>query len=164
LDGSVPEDNPFPDSLVYSYGHRNPQGLAWTEEGVLYSAEHGPSGDESVRDEINRIEAGKNYGWPIITGDEKRKGMISPQYQSGEDTWAPSGLTFLEGKLYIAGLRGEEVRFFATGKKESGRIFTGKGRLRDIVAVDGTLYVLTNNTDGRGSPKKGDDRLFKLAP
>ncbi|MFD1425788.1 PQQ-dependent sugar dehydrogenase [Kroppenstedtia sanguinis] len=163
-DGSVPKDNPFPGSLVYSYGHRNPQGLSWTEDGVLYSAEHGPSGDESGRDEINRIEAGKNYGWPLITGDEKKKGMVSPQYQSGERTWAPSGLASLDGKLYIAGLRGEQIRFFATKKQRTGQLFTGKGRLRDIVAVEGDLYVLTNNTDGRGTPKKEDDRLFKWSP
>jgi glucose/arabinose dehydrogenase len=164
LDGNVPEDNPFPGSLVYSYGHRNPQGLAWSEKGDLYSAEHGPSGAESGRDEINRIEAGKNYGWPVITGNEKKKGMVSPQYQSGGQTWAPSGLAHQDGKLYIAGLRGEQIRFFATDKNRTGKIFTGKGRLRDIVAVDGSFYVLTSNTDGRGTPRTGDDRLFKWTP
>ena len=82
----------------------------------------------------------------------------------GGQTWAPSGLAHQDGKLYIAGLRGEQIRFFATDKNRTGKIFTGKGRLRDIVAVDGSFYVLTSNTDGRGTPRTGDDRLFKWTP
>ncbi|OYD06190.1 PQQ-dependent sugar dehydrogenase [Paludifilum halophilum] len=162
LDGSVPEDNPFPDSYVYSYGHRNPQGLAWTDKGVMYSAEHGPSGDETGKDEINRIEAGKNYGWPVIVGDEEKKGMESPLYQSGEDTWAPSGLAESDGTLYVAGLRGQQIRAFSTDGTSSRLVFEGEGRLRDILSLDGRFYVLTNNTDGRGSPGKNDDRLLRL--
>ncbi|PTX53708.1 glucose/arabinose dehydrogenase [Melghirimyces profundicolus] len=163
-DGTIPTDNPFKGSPVYSYGHRNPQGLAWTDNGRMYSSEHGPSGSESGRDEINRIQAGKNYGWPVIKGDQKKKGMVSPLYQSGKDTWAPSGMAYLDGKLYVAGLRGEQVRSFSIQEKQTRLVDSGKGRLRDLVEVEGALYVLTNNTDGRGTPKKGDDLLLKLSP
>lgn len=106
LDGSIPEDNPFPDSYVYSYGHRNPQGLAWNSNGtIMYSSEHG----ESAHDEINIIEPGKNYGWPKITGDGVREGMEKPLLQSGNDTLAPSGITFFEDHLFITGLRGQSL-------------------------------------------------------
>ena len=90
-DGSVPEDNPFPGSYVYSLGHRNPQGLAWNAEGsILYSSEHGNIGE----DEINIIEPGGDYGWPDISGAAEAEGTVSPVLQSGRDTWAPSGIAF----------------------------------------------------------------------
>ncbi|HEU5139962.1 MAG TPA: PQQ-dependent sugar dehydrogenase [Bacillales bacterium] len=158
LDGTVPEDNPFPDSLVYSYGHRNPQGLAWTEEGDLYSAEHG----SSAHDEMNRIQPGGNYGWPIIRGDETKKGMIPPLFQSGQQTWAPSGLAYNNGTLYMAGLRGAQIRAFHLQNHTSEIVFQGVGRLRDIVIENGAAYVITNNTDGRGNPRPQDDLLLKL--
>lgn len=158
LDGSVPEDNPISDSPVYSYGHRNPQGLAWDEEGQLYSSEHGPT----AHDEINRIEPGNNYGWPEIVGDEEKEGMETPLYHSGTDTWAPSGLAYADGKLWVAGLRGEKVRSFSPDGEQTELKLEGEGRLRDIVpASDGSFYILTNNTDGRGSPGDGDDRLLR---
>lgn len=91
LDGSIPADNPFPGSPVYSYGHRNPQGLAWhPETGQLYSSEHG----QSSHDELNGIEAGQNYSWPNIEGNQTEVGMVSPILHSGNETWAPSGMTF----------------------------------------------------------------------
>jgi glucose/arabinose dehydrogenase len=96
-DGSVPADNPFPNSYVYSYGHRNPQGLAWQPKtGRLYATEHGPSGFQSCcRDEVNLIEPGKNYGWPEVRGDETREGMVSPVIHAGtSETWAPAGASF----------------------------------------------------------------------
>ena len=70
LDGSIPNDNPFPQSYIYSYGHRNPQGLAWSTDGTMYASEHG----NAANDEINIIEKGKNYGWPLIEGTEKSTG------------------------------------------------------------------------------------------
>lgn len=161
-DGSIPKDNPFPGSYVYSYGHRNSQGIAWTSKGEMYNAEHGPSGRDTGKDEINQIRAGENYGWPVIQGDETRKGMRSPLYQSGNDTWAPSGMTVAEDTLYVAGLRGQQIRSFTVKGDSSEKIFQGEGRLRDILYQDGMFYVLTNNTDGRGEPGKKDDRLIRL--
>src|SRR5690606_4370632 len=81
LDGSIPDDNPFPDSYVYSYGHRNPQGITWTPDGTMYASEHG----QSANDEINKIEAGKNYGWPLIEGEEEHEGFLSPLFTSGSE-------------------------------------------------------------------------------
>ena len=97
-DGTIPTDNPFPNSYVFSYGHRNPQGLAWEPgSGRLYATEHGPSGFQGCcRDEVNYIEPGKNYGWPTIRGDETKQGMISPVIQAGSsETWAPAGAVFV---------------------------------------------------------------------
>lgn len=159
LNGNVPSDNPFPESYVYSYGHRNPQGLAWDEDGTLYSAEHGPSG----HDEINRIAPGNNYGWPLIIGDETASGMETPLFHSGTETWAPSGLIYHMGRLYFAGLRGEHIRAFDLETETSDIVFEGVGRIRDLyVDEDGTLLVVTSNRDGRGQPADEDDRLLRL--
>lgn len=174
-DGTVPEDNPFPGSFVYSYGHRNPQGLAWDIAGRLYETEHGPSGVPGGRDEINLIEFGKNYGWPVITDGETRAGMESPIIQSGSDTWAPTGMTFVkggawDGSLLFTGLRGQSLYRVVIDKNDPRKIelfqslFTGKfGRLRDVVqAPDKSIYVLTSNRDGRGLPSAEDDRILRL--
>ncbi|QKS73296.1 sorbosone dehydrogenase family protein [Paenalkalicoccus suaedae] len=158
LQGDVPDDNPINDSYVYSYGHRNPQGLAWNEEEELYSSEHG----QTALDEINLIEAGNNYGWPVIEGDEEESGMETPVAHSGDDTWAPSGITFYDNQLVVAGLRGESLYVLNEDTEELEVIFDGEGRLRDVVSHNDALYVLTNNTDGRGSPADNDDRLLRL--
>ncbi len=157
-DGSVPADNPFGDSYVYSYGHRNPQGIAWSEDGTMYASEHGPS----AHDEINRIEAGKNYGWPEITGDETNQGMETPIFQSGSDTWAPSGMAAHEGKLYVSTLRGIALREFDPAAKMTKEVVTGVGRIRDVMADEEYLYFVSNNTDGRGNPSEGDDKLYRV--
>ncbi|MBI2869416.1 MAG: PQQ-dependent sugar dehydrogenase [Chloroflexi bacterium] len=171
-DGTAPGDNPFPGSLVYSYGHRNPQGLAWQPgTGRLYATEHGPAG----RDEVNFIEPGKNYGWPGITGDETRAGMEPPVRHSGSETWAPSGAAFARsgqwaGSLLFTGLRGQSLYRLSLDPTDPRRVvafeklLTGRyGRLRDIVAgPDGAVYILTSNRDGRGSVRPGDDKLLKL--
>ena len=172
-DGSIPEDNPIKGSPVYSYGHRNPQGLAWhPETGDLYSSEHG----QSAHDELNLIEAGKNYGWPIIEGDETEEGMQSPVAQSATETWAPSGMTFVskgiwKNQLLVANLRGMQVlkvEFDQSGKQVKGieSLFKEKyGRIRNIIeAPDGSLYMMTNNRDGRGKPTEKDDRIIRLIP
>lgn len=159
LDGSIPNDNPIPNSYVYSYGHRNPQGLAWDEKGTLYSAEHG----QSAHDEINLIEPGNNYGWPIIEGNETKPDMVSPIYQTGEETWAPSGIDYANGKLYIATLRGSKVRSYEI---ETGRIevvLDINSRMRDVLIEDDTLYTITNNKDGRGNAKEDDDKLLSIS-
>ena len=159
LDGTVPNDNPFPNSYVYSYGHRNPQGLAWGSDGTLYESEHGPS----ANDEINRIQPRHNYGWPEITGTEKREGMETPLFTSGNDTtWAPSGMEFYDDKLYVATLRGNAVREFDLQTGGSKEVITGLGRIRDVYIKDHYLYFISNNTDGRGIPLEGDDKLYRI--
>ncbi|QHS23178.1 PQQ-dependent sugar dehydrogenase [Virgibacillus sp. MSP4-1] len=158
LDGSIPSDNPFSNSYVYSYGHRNPQGLAWDKNGQLYSTEHG----QTAHDEINRIEPGNNYGWPVIQGDEEKAGMIPPFYHTGNTTWAPSGIDSRKGKLYIAALRGTKIIAFDINTKEQTVIYDQGDRVRDIFIQNDSLYAITNNRDGRGTPKEGDDRLMKI--
>lgn len=160
LDGSIPSDNPFKNSYVYSYGHRNPQGLTWSPEGTLYASEHG----NRSNDEINKIELGLNYGWPEIEGMEEREGMVEPIFTSGSNnTWAPSGMGYYNGKLYVAALRGNAVLEFNLETGETSEIVTGLGRVRDVFVVDDTLYFVTNNTDGRGNPQPNDDKLYSIS-
>ncbi|WP_246096643.1 PQQ-dependent sugar dehydrogenase [Paenibacillus sinopodophylli] len=163
LDGKIPADNPFPNSYVYSYGHRNPQGLVWNEEGILYNTEHGPSGTPGGHDEINVIEAGGNYGWPTIYGDATAEGMIAPIYHTGEEAIAPSGAALdANNRILLATLRGGALYRFDPAINEMTVVFEGEGRLRDVKINDGRVYVITNNTDGRGNPSKTDDRLLLL--
>ncbi|MFZ4453297.1 PQQ-dependent sugar dehydrogenase [Salibacterium aidingense] len=159
LDGDIPEDNPIDDSYIYSYGHRNPQGISWNEEGALFSSEHGPSG----HDEINRIEPGENYGWPEITGNESQNGMRPPLSHSGNDTWAPSGTAF-DGTndFYVTGLRGTQLMRFHVEEETMEVVYSGEGRLRDVLIAGDSMYVVTNNRDGRGNPDEEDDQLLKL--
>ena len=157
-DGTVPEDNPFGDSYVYSYGHRNPQGLAWDEAGRMFSTEHG----ESARDELNEIKPGENYGWPVIEGDEQKDGMQSPLIHSGEDTWAPSGLASHNGNLYFAALRGEALKRYKVKEEELEDAGNGKGRIRDVLIDGDSIYFISNNTDGRGNPQNEDDKLYQI--
>lgn len=169
-DGSIPNDNPF-GNAVYSYGHRNPQGLAWDDEGGLWSTEHGRSGVLSGYDEVNFIEKGANYGWPEIQGDETREGMRAPAAHSGATkTWAPASLAYRDGVLYFAGLRGEalyQVPIVSRGTLgDVTERFTGEyGRLRAVsVDAEGSLFFSTSNKDGRGKPQGGDDRVITLVP
>ena len=177
-DGSVPGDNPFPGSPVYSYGHRNPQGLAWhPETGDLFAIEHGPVGN----DEVNLIVPGGNYGWPVVGGDETGEGFMAPVLHSGIETWAPSGAAFYDGdvmpahwqgRLFFGALRGQRivwVDFQEPGYQHVQRqdsIFVRlHGRIRDVVmGSDGHLYFLTSNLDGRGRPREGDDLLLRISP
>ncbi|ACJ19834.1 PQQ-dependent sugar dehydrogenase [Coxiella burnetii] len=159
-DGSIPADNPFPGSPVYSYGHRNSQGIAWDKAGNLWSTEHG----SDAHDEINLIKPGKNYGWPIVRGNEKRSDMESPILQSGEATWAPAGAAIIGEKLYFAGLRGEALYVFNIKTHDLHKYFEGEfGRLRAVVVgPDGLLYVTTSNRDGRGLPRP--DEILVINP
>ncbi|WP_229683264.1 PQQ-dependent sugar dehydrogenase [Virgibacillus oceani] len=158
LDGSIPSDNPFDNSYIYTYGHRNPQGLAWDHAGNLYATEHG----SDAYDEINRLEKGRNYGWPVIRGDKAGDEMETPVTHSGEDTWAPSGMTFFNGNFYFASLKGEGLRRFNPESEKIELIYSDFGRIRDVLATEKGLYIITNNTDGRGSPADNDDRLLLL--
>jgi len=164
-DGAIPADNPFPGSPVYSYGHRNPEGLAWDSGGNLWATEHG----SSATDELNLIEPGKNFGWPVIRGDDAREGMVTPVIHSGSHTWAPSGAAYRNGSIFFTGLRGESLfEAVLDGVKVTSlaAYFEGEyGRLREVVVgPDGFLYILTSNRDGRGSPVAQDDRLLKADP
>jgi len=176
--GDIPGDNPFGGSPVYSLGHRNPQGLAWhPETGSLFSSEHGPSGEFGLRDKdiINVIKKGGNYGWPLVLGDANVEPYIDPIIMWPRAT-PPSGMTFWNGRLYVATLRSQALVRIDVEKSGDtyevtniDRLFANDwfsgvyGRLRDAVAgPDGALYVLTNNRDGRGSPRAGDDRILRM--
>lgn len=175
-DGGVPPDNPFPGSPVYSLGHRNVQGLAWhPSTRRLYATEHGPSGELGfAHDEVNLIRPGGNYGWPeVLCGQGGRPGFIEAIACSGEETWAPSGATFVSrgawaGALLVATLRGAHLRLFTLSEDgtrvlRATRVLEGFGRLRDVVeGPDGALYVLTSNRDGRGFPAPDDDRILRI--
>lgn len=167
-DGAIPDDNPF-GNAVYSYGHRNVQGLTWDDRGRLWSTEHGPSGLETGNDEINLIEKGKNYGWPVIRGMERHKGMETPIAESGRDyTWAPASAAYWNGSLYFGGLRGEalyEAKIRDNPPEIVAHFLHRFGRIRDVVVgPDGKLYLTTSNTDGRGRPREGDDKILWVDP
>jgi glucose/arabinose dehydrogenase len=167
-EGKAAPGNPF-GSLVYSYGHRNPQGIAWDSSGRLWATEHGRSGVRSGLDEINLIEPGNNYGWPVIEGDETGDGMENPMLHSGPAaTWAPGGSTFIEDVLFFTGLRGQAVyRVDTLADTVSPREYFKNefGRIRDIVTgPDAKLYLATSNRDGRGKPIAGDDRIIRVDP
>ncbi len=185
-DGNIPADNPFSGSPVYSYGHRNPQGIAWRPKtNKLFESEHGPSGEfgKFAHDEINIIVKGGNYGWPHVIGAPQDKSYIGPVVV-WKKTTPPSGITFyhgsllghLKGDLFVATLKSEALirivldrdagktvrieRWFAENF-EKGKF----GRLRDVVeGPDGCIYFLTNNRDGRGEPEEGDDRIYRIVP
>jgi glucose/arabinose dehydrogenase len=166
-DGSIPVDNPF-GNAVYSYGHRNSQGIAWDDKNQLWATEHGRSGILSGYDELNLIQKGMNYGWPVTQGDEQKPGMVSPIMQSGPDeTWAPAGIAFLKGTLFFGGLRGESlyaVRISNINKALLIAYLQKKfGRIRAVVVgPDGYLYISTSNTDGRGQPQLNDDKIIRI--
>ena len=161
--GAAPADNPFPGSVVYSLGHRNPQGIAWDADGRLWAAEFG----QNTWDELNLITPGANYGWPIVEGASGRAGFVDPVAQWSTSEASPSGLTYIGGTLFLAALRGERVWGVTPGPEgatvEIAAYFVGElGRVRDVApGPDGTLWILTNNTDGRGNTRAGDDRLME---
>ena len=170
-DGGVPADNPF-GSAVYSYGHRNPQGLTWDEEGRLWSTEHGRSAGGSGYDELNLIERGANYGWPLIQGDAEAPGMVNPILHSGPNyTWAPGGAAYWNGRIFFGGLRGEALYEAGPLERGRGRVellvhFHGEfGRIRAVrIGPDGMLYFSTSNRDGRGQVRRGDDKIVRIDP
>ena len=161
--------NPF-DTEVYSYGHRNAQGLAWDSDGNLWSSEHGRSVGGSGFDEINLITSGSDYGWPDSEGDSVAVGTVGPARHSTADvTWAPGGLAYLDGSLYMPGLRGEalyEAVLEGTDIVGWHEHLVGEyGRLRTVVVgPDDYIYLTTSNQDGRGEPVTSDDRLIRLNP
>jgi len=161
-DGTIPDDNPFDSSPIFSYGHRNPQGIAWSNDGLLVSSEHGPSGEMGYgHDEINVIVKGKNYGWPKVVGDSSDDSFVNPIIHSGQSTWAPSGMVYfdsnkipsLDGKFLEGALRGQHLMVVDIAKDGSlisaEKMFEGEfGRIRTAqIGPDGVLYILTANGD-----------------
>ena len=176
-DGSIPDDNPFQGSPVYSYGHRNPQGIDWHPgSNRMYSSEHGPVG----RDELNEIKPGGNYGWPYMAGveGERREGLIEPVIDFGDVSIAPSGASFVDsggleeirGDLLIACLRAQmlvHVAFDSSGDVVGYEYMLQGvyGRLRDVVPhPEGGVLIATSNRDGRGTPRRGDDKIIWIKP
>ncbi len=158
-DGGVPSDNPFDGSPVYSLGHRNPQGLAWDDD-TMYATEFG----QDTWDELNVIEPGLNYGWPTVEGVADDDRFVDPIQQWSPDDASPSGMTIAAGSIWIANLRGERLREvpLADTSAWSEHMVSEHGRLRDVVGADGSLWVLTNNTDGRGDPGPDDDCVLRI--
>jgi glucose/arabinose dehydrogenase len=167
-DRLVPADNPFaergfPASLVYSVGHRNVQGLAVDDEGHLWASEFG----QNTWDELNRIDAGANYGWPVVEGGAGDDRFVDPLAQWGTAEASPSGVAFAAGTVFMAGLRGQRLWRIPVGGGRAGEpsavLVNELGRLRTVEpAPDGSLWLVTSNTDGRGSPRAGDDRILRL--
>jgi glucose/arabinose dehydrogenase len=180
-DGTTPGDNPF-NTPVYAYGLRNPQGLAWRKpSNTLYCTDHGPSGEglRFAHDEVNLVVPGGNYGWPYVVGDEEGTGFRKPLLHSGLETWAPSGCCFYNsdligewtGSFFFACLRGQQLHRLLLDEAGdtvtvSEKLYEGiYGRLRDVVeGPDGSLYILTSNRDGRGTPSPEDDRILRISP
>jgi glucose/arabinose dehydrogenase len=181
LDGSIPSDNPFPGSPVYSYGHRNPQGLAWQPgSGRLYATEHGPSGSDGPGggDEINLIQPGANYGWPLVSHDATLEGTESPLIQFTPAV-APAAAMFysgdvlpmFDGKFFFGALRGEGVVMVTISTQDPKSIedvqwiVSDVGRVREVTeSPDGLIYFTTSNQDGRGTYRVGGDRVYRIVP
>lgn len=164
-EGDPAPGNPSGDSLVWSSGHRNIQGLAFDDTGQLWASEFG---DQDF-DELNRIDKGANYGWPLFEGDGGAPDYVDPQVVWSTDEASPSGLAFADGQFWMASLRGERLwRIQLNGDRAQRPTdwFVGAhGRMRTVeVAPDGRLWVTTSNTDGRADPKQGDDRILVIDP
>jgi glucose/arabinose dehydrogenase len=167
LDGSAPSDNPVPGSLVWSYGHRNVQGLAWDRSGRLWATEFGAS----EFDEVNLIRKGRNYGWPEIEGRGSTDGgrFTKPKVTWSTSEASPSGAAIAGGTMYIGALQGEgvlRVRLTGSRARKMRPLLRGSyGRIRTVVrAPDGSLWVTSSNRDGRGAPRDGDDRIVRFRP
>ncbi|MDG5808234.1 PQQ-dependent sugar dehydrogenase [Streptomyces ossamyceticus] len=163
-EGEPAPGNPFGNSLVYSYGHRNVQGLAWDSKQRLWASEFG----QNTWDELNQIRPGGNYGWPEVEGKEGKSGYIDPVAVWSVDDASPSGIAIAEGSVWMAGLKGQRLwRIPLRGTKVSADpqpFLEGEyGRLRTVVSAGGDkLWLTTSETDGRGSPEDGDDKILEL--
>ncbi|MFF1508789.1 PQQ-dependent sugar dehydrogenase [Streptomyces sp. NPDC058326] len=163
-EGRPAPGNPFAGSVVYSYGHRNVQGIAWDTAGRLWAAEFG----QNTWDELNLVEAGKNYGWPEAEGRTGRTGFVDPVAQWPTSEASPSGIAYARGAIWMAGLRGERLwRVPLSGAERSGDpeafLTEEYGRLRTVLAGGGgRLWLVTSETDTRGTPGPGDDRILRL--
>ncbi|MGW4635174.1 PQQ-dependent sugar dehydrogenase [Nocardia sp. NPDC004415] len=163
-DGAPAPGNPTPGSPVLSLGHRNVQGLAWDRAGRLFAAEFG----QNRLDELNLVEPGRNYGWPTVEGPGgSDRGFTDPVLTWPTSAASPSGIAIAGDTLYLAALRGERLwtTTLSDGTATTPRpVFDDTyGRLRTVaVAPDGALWLTTSNTDGRGDPRTGDDRVLRF--
>ncbi|MFD9977244.1 PQQ-dependent sugar dehydrogenase [Streptomyces sp. NPDC059017] len=167
-DGRPVHGNPSADSVVYSYGHRNVQGLAWDSRKRLWASEFG----QNTWDELNLIEPGKNYGWPEAEGRAGRSGLVDPVAQWRTQEASPSGIAYAAGSIWMAGLRGERLwRIPLAGTEPSAEpqafLEEEYGRLRTVLPVEGAaggrdVWLVTSETDNRGTPAAGDDRILRL--
>lgn len=162
--GEPAPDNPFGDA-VWSWGHRNVQGLAFDDDGRLWASEFG----SNAYDELNLIEAGDDYGWPIVEGEGGEPDFHDPELTWPVDEASPSGLAYRDGELWMAALRGQRLWRItldgATASDPTAYLAGEYGRLRTVaVAPDGRLWVTTSNLDGRGDPVAGDDRILVVEP
>lgn len=164
-DGTIPIDNPFRGSAIYAYGFRNVQGLTWhPETRELYASDHGATGN----DEINVVRAGSNYGWPYE--ECSNEGKYTAPVICFNPSIAPSGIAIpnssklgYSGDLLLATLKGSQLRSIDLYTGEQNNILVGYGRLRDVVeGYNGSLFVLTSNTDGRGLIQENDDKILRI--
>lgn len=181
-DGSLPNDNPFKGSPIWSYGHRNSQGIDWhPETGELYSSEHGPSvfDGASGGDEVNRIVKGGNYGWPLVSHNRTLEGTIPPiiQYTPAEPPgsfliYSGDEIPQFKNNLFFGSLKGEGILRIILDENDpdkvisSEKLVTGEyGRIREVMqGPDGFIYFTTSNRDGRAKPDPSDDRIFRIRP
>ena len=162
-DGDPAPGNPFDGSPVWSLGHRNVQGLAWDSRGQLWASEFG----QNTWDELNRIEPGKNYGWPEVEGRSDDDRYVNPVRQWRTSEASPSGIAVAEDSVFMAALGGTRLWQVPIPGGRAGRpvalMRERYGRLRTVAAApDGSLWVTTSNRDGRGAPRDGDDRIVRL--
>jgi glucose/arabinose dehydrogenase len=159
-DGKPAPGNPRANSPVWTLGHRNVQGLAWDSNGKMYATEFG----QNTWDEVNVIVAGRNYGWPTVEGKAGKPAFADPMVQWATDEASPSGAAIAGRTLYVAALKGERLWTVPLDGGAPSAQFTGRyGRLRTVaVAPDGSLWLTTSNTDGRGEEKAGDDRVLRF--
>lgn len=162
--GAAAPGNPTAGNRMWSMGHRNVQGLAFDDAGRLWASEFG----QNTWDELNLIRAGGNYGWPTVEGNNNNPNFVNPIAQWPTSQASPSGIAFSRNTVWLASLRGQ--RLWAVPVLNGGpdgspvNFFNGSfGRLRMVTsAPDGSLWLMTNNTDGRGTPRPGDDRILRL--
>jgi glucose/arabinose dehydrogenase len=172
-DGDVPPDNPDPTSPVWTLGHRNVQGIGWAPDGRVFASEFG----QDTWDELNVLVPGGNYGWPVVEGlGGTDRGFVDPLVTWHTDEASPSGIAVTDEGVYLAALAGQRLWRVPLHPLPAGAaptdpagvgapqvVLDGYGRLRAVVvAPDGSLWVLTNNRDGRGSPRTGDDRFLRV--
>ncbi len=164
-DGSVPADNPIRGSRVWSLGHRNPQGIDWDKGRRLWSAEFG----QNTFDEVNLIRKGRNYGWPEVEGRGDTEGgkFVNPKVTWSTSESSPSGLAISKGRMFVAALGGEGLwrsRLKGASTTKPVKLYAGRyGRIRTVVkAPDGSVWFTTSNRDGRGDPRRGDDRILRI--
>jgi aldose sugar dehydrogenase len=181
-DGKIPTDNPFGQSLVYSYGHRNPQGIAWNKsKNIMYSTEHGPSlfDGPAGGDEVNIITPGGNYGWPIVSHDKAKDGLISPlilftpaEAPASAMVYDGEAFNLFKGDLFFSALVGEGIIRVKFDPQDPQRVLSYSkldigdlGRIRETTqGPDGYIYFTTSNRDGRGQIQDGDDKIYRIKP